>query len=79
MPAQRLSMHTPAYRAAEMLIDSSPADLNDSKESIPLPQQAQNESANGYVSAKEGNAISFPTARGEHDVRQPYIKRIRIQ
>ena len=72
-------MHTSAYRAPEMLIDSSPADFHDSKESIPLPQQAQSESANGYVSAKGGSAISFPTARGEHDARQPYIRCIRIK
>ena len=60
-----------------MLIDSSPAILDHGRAGAP---QAHSERNNGSHAAGEAaSTISFPLARTEHDVKQPYIKRLRIR
>ncbi|CAL5219355.1 g1171 [Coccomyxa viridis] len=60
-----------------MLVESSPAGLDEGRTSAP---HGQSESANGSRAAGEGaGAIRFPPPRAEHDVKQPYIKRLRIR
>ena len=60
-----------------MLVDSSPGNVSIEDAHSQQPETA---STNGsHAADKQGSGISFPTARDERGVRQPYIKRLRIR
>ncbi len=77
VPVRGLSTYTFAYRSPDMLVDSSPGNVNIEDVHSQQPETAS--TYGSHTAEKQGCGISFPVARDGHGVRQPYIKRLRIR
>ena len=79
VPRRHLATYTCAYRMADMLVDSAPAGATIATESPSTSVAQRGDMTGSYAAAGAGGGISFPRARSEHGVKQPYIKRLRIR
>ena len=78
VPQRRIATHTCAYRSPDMLVDSAP-EATIAIESPSISEAQRGDMNSSHAAAGAAGGISFPRARSEHGVKQPYIKRLIIR